>query len=73
MTQDVALQPEKYMTDFYGEELTREYRDIRFIQPGWRESLARRGVKWILVPPDAPLAAALPLLMTLLPLLPLRR
>ena len=49
-------------TDFYGEELTREYRDIRFIQPGWRESLARRGVKWILVPPDAPLAAALPLL-----------
>ena len=49
-------------TDFYGEELTREYRDIRFIQPGWRESLAKRGVEWVLVPPDAPLAGALPLL-----------
>ena len=49
-------------TDFYGEELTREYRDIRFLQPGWRESLASRGVTWILVPPDASLAAALQLL-----------
>ncbi|MCL7959977.1 MAG: hypothetical protein M8861_07290 [marine benthic group bacterium] len=49
-------------TDFYGEELTREYRDIRFLQPGWRESLASRGVEWVLVPPDSPLAAALTLL-----------
>jgi len=49
-------------TDFYGEELTREYRDIRFIQPGWRESLAKRGVEWVLVPPDSPLAGALALL-----------
>lgn len=46
-------------TDFYGEELTREYRGIRFIQPGWEESLRRRGVSWVIVPPDAPLAAAL--------------
>jgi hypothetical protein len=49
-------------TDFYGEELTREYRDIRFLQPGWRESLAKRGVRWVLVPPDSPLASALDLL-----------
>jgi len=49
-------------TDFYGEELTREYRDIRFLQPGWRDSLAKRGVKWVLVPPDSPLAGALDLL-----------
>jgi len=49
-------------TDFYGEELTREYRDIRFIKPGWQELLAKRKVEWILVPPDSPLAGALDLL-----------
>jgi hypothetical protein len=46
-------------TDFYGEDLTREYRDIRFIQPGWRERLQERGVRWVMVPPEAPLAGAL--------------
>jgi hypothetical protein len=49
-------------TDFYGEALTREYRDIRFIQPHWEERLRDRGIAWVIVPPDAPLAAALPLL-----------
>lgn len=48
-------------TDFYGEELTREYRDIRFIQPGWKQMLDEREVAWILIPPDAPLSGALQL------------
>ena len=49
-------------TDFYGEELTREYRDIRFIQPGWKQLLQQRGVRWVMVPPEAPLSGALDLL-----------
>lgn len=49
-------------TDFYGEELTREYRSVRFLQPGWEESLRKRGIAWVMVPPEAPLAAGLRLL-----------
>jgi len=48
-------------TDFYGEQLTREYRDIRFIQPGWQDLLTKHEVEWIMVPPDSPLSAALQL------------
>lgn len=42
-------------TDFYGEALTREYLDILQARPGWEEALDRRGVEWILLPPDRPL------------------
>ncbi len=48
-------------TDFYGEELTKEYNRIREIKPGWRELLARHRIEWALIPPDAPLAEALAL------------
>jgi hypothetical protein len=49
-------------TDFYGEQLTRDYRGIRFLQPGWQELMVQHGVRWVLVPPDAPIAGALGLL-----------
>jgi len=49
-------------TDFYGESLTREYRDIRFIQPGWLDRLRERRIAWVIIPPEAPLASALELL-----------
>ncbi|MBT8477655.1 MAG: hypothetical protein KJO06_01965, partial [Gemmatimonadetes bacterium] len=49
-------------TDFYGEELTREHQAIRFIKPGWQQLLRDRGIRWLLVPPDDPLAGALRLL-----------
>ena len=46
-------------TDFYGEQLTREYATIRETGEGWQEALARRGVELMLLPPDAPLVRAL--------------
>jgi hypothetical protein len=46
-------------TDFYGEQLTREYATIRETGAGWQEALARRGVELMLLPPDAPLVQAL--------------
>jgi hypothetical protein len=46
-------------TDFYGEQLTREYATIRETGTGWQEALARRGVELMLLPPDAPLVRAL--------------
>lgn len=46
-------------TDFYGEQLTREYATIRETAAGWQEALARRGVELMLLPPDAPLVRAL--------------
>jgi hypothetical protein len=49
-------------TDFYGEALTREYQAIRFIKPGWQQLLKDRGIRWLIVPPDVPLAGAIGLL-----------
>jgi hypothetical protein len=46
-------------TDFYGEQLAREYATIRETGAGWQEALARRGVELMLLPPDAPLVRAL--------------
>jgi hypothetical protein len=46
-------------TDFYGEQLTREYATIRETGAGWQEALARRGIELMLLPPDAPLVRAL--------------
>lgn len=46
-------------TDFYGEELTREYVRIRGLGRGWRELLDKHAVRWALIPPDAPLNQAL--------------
>lgn len=46
-------------TDFYGEALTREYAQVMALEPGWQAALARYGVRWIIVPPDCPLAREL--------------
>lgn len=48
-------------TDFYGEELTKQYSRIREVQPGWQDLLDEHGISWALIPPDAPLASALEL------------
>ena len=48
-------------TDFYGEELTREYVAIRALEPGWQEHLDRHDVRWALIPPDVALNQALDL------------
>jgi hypothetical protein len=46
-------------TDFYGEELTREYERVITMQPGWQEILVKHEISWVLVPGDTPLASYL--------------
>ncbi len=46
-------------TDFYGEELTRDYLKIRNLDPEWLSLLDRYRVSWTLVPTKAPLSSAL--------------
>jgi hypothetical protein len=46
-------------TDFYGVKLTREYVAIRGAEPGWQARMGRRGVRLVLLPPDAPLVREL--------------
>ena len=43
-------------TDFYGEQLAREYLEVQFVHPGWDAILDKYGVKWALVPADGTLA-----------------
>lgn len=55
------LWPEKKIfidgfTDFYGEQLTREYLKVVDGTPGWEEILERRQVQWVIVPPTGSLA-----------------
>jgi len=42
-------------TDFYGEELTREYVRIRALSPDWEALLEKHGVRWAIIPPDVAL------------------
>jgi hypothetical protein len=42
-------------TDFYGEELSREYLRVVNGRPGWEEILARYDVSWTLTARAAPL------------------
>lgn len=56
------LWPEKEVfidaqTDFYGEELTREFIQIADAAPGWAERLAHYAVAWVILPPERPLVA----------------
>lgn len=46
-------------TDFYGEELTREYIRVASLGDGWLETLARYDARWVLYRTDAPLTRAL--------------
>jgi hypothetical protein len=43
-------------TDFFGEDIFREYVDIKRLSPGWRELLARRGISLMLLDRQTPLA-----------------
>ena len=46
-------------TDFYGEQLTRQYEKAISLLPGWREVLQGNHVRWVLMPPESELARAL--------------
>jgi hypothetical protein len=46
-------------TDFYGEELTREYETVITLAEGWEQVLTRHDVDWVIMPPDSRLVAAL--------------
>ena len=46
-------------TDFYGEPLAREYLQIVELGHGWRETLERRSVDWVIYPTDTVLTRAL--------------
>ena len=39
-------------TDFYGEELSREYLEVLALDPGWEDVLAKYNVDWVLLPVD---------------------
>ena len=43
-------------TDFYGEELTREYEQVIRLQPGWEEVFQKYNIRWALIPTDSSLA-----------------
>lgn len=47
------------MTDFFGEDLLREYGVLVEQKPGWRDVLESHGVQLAILPPDSPLAMAL--------------
>lgn len=46
-------------TDFYGEELTREYATVMYTEPGWEDVLEKYEVSWTIVPAQGPLIRAL--------------
>jgi hypothetical protein len=46
-------------SDFYGEDLMREYEHILTLGTGWEEILEKYEVSWIVMPGDAPLVRAL--------------
>lgn len=46
-------------TDFYGEDLTREYLQVIGLSENWREILAKYDVRWAIYATDSPLVRAL--------------
>ena len=48
-------------TDFYGEELTKEYVAIRAMEPQWQDYLDKHEVRWAIIPPDVALNQGLAL------------
>jgi len=46
-------------TDFYGEELTREYEKVITLQPGWQKIFSKFKIRWVIMPVDSPLAGYL--------------
>lgn len=48
-------------SDFYGQKHYLEYADAATIQPGWKQTLARHHIEWVLFPNNSVLAAHLKL------------
>lgn len=46
-------------TDFYGEELTRDYFKVARLEPGWEDVLDRYQIEWVLFPHQSPLSQML--------------
>ena len=46
-------------TDFYGEQLTRQYEHVITLGIGWQDVLRQYGIRWVLMPPGSKLAKAL--------------
>jgi len=46
-------------TDFYGEELTREYEEVITLADGWQEVLQDYHIKWVIMPAGSVLGSAL--------------
>jgi hypothetical protein len=45
--------------DFYGEEFIKEYLDVKYAAPRWRQILDKYQVKWVLIDTGSPLATVL--------------
>jgi hypothetical protein len=43
-------------TDFYGEDLTRQYEKVITLGEGWQEILEKFEVEWVIIPPDSDLS-----------------
>jgi hypothetical protein len=48
-------------TDFYGEDLTRQYEKVITLGDGWQETLVDFDVDWVIMPADSELSLALDL------------
>ena len=46
-------------TDFYGEELTKDYLKVARLEPEWHEVLDRYQIGWVLFPHQSPLSLML--------------
>lgn len=58
------LWPEKLVfidgqTDFYGEDLTRQYEQVITLKPGWQQVFRTYDISWVLIPGETPLASYL--------------
>ena len=58
------LWPEKLVfidgqTDFYGEELTRQYEQVITLSPGWEEIISEYDIDWVIIPAESPLGTRL--------------
>ncbi len=46
-------------TDFYGEDLTRQYERVITLSPGWQQVFREYDISWVLIPSESPLASYL--------------
>ncbi len=46
-------------TDFYGENLTRQYEQVITLSDGWEDVLRQYDIRWVMMPPEEPLSRQL--------------